>query len=1055
MLSGSAPADTDGRLGLFDARISPDGTRAAFTWAGDVWIADLGTGSCTRLTDNVAFDHNPAWFPDGRRIAFSSNRDGNDDVYSAPVAGGEPTRHTWHGADDVVMDVAPDGEHILFRSARELHSYDIYEVDTHGGLEHAITKDTSRNFEARYSPDGSSIVVSRGIFDWKRRFYHGSADPDLYVMDRDGRNMRWVENAYDGLDYWPAYGPGGSSIYFVSDRDGCENVYGIPAAGGPAVQLTAYRDRPVQFLSVSPTGRVLYVQDFKLRSFQLPEGSEISGPMSAATIELSCATETKRSQEVRLDIADSVTEMEISPTGAYLALIVRGDLFVVPLHDPDQPAPLGDTRYWEAIRVTETPSREQYVAWHPDGDRVALVSDRDGNQEVYEIDLRTKEWTRITRSAEEEWMPKYSPDGTKLAYYRGNTDLIVRDLASGAEHKIAHDLFVFLPFIGPFGWSPDNRFIAFTGNDQVYTGEVFIAPIQPDGTGEAPVNITRHHDNDEFAGWASDRKSLYFLSRRDAEMGLEGYGWWRDGQTLYSVPLRSLPAPRSDVLEFPDDNGQQAEQSSVVTIDFERIEERAIPVSPTRGGGSHAVLSPDCTTYVYESSALGQRALWSVGFEGGKATRIADTPEGVDDVEWIPDNRGVIFLSGGKLRAWIKGSGEVLNVPTTGRLTVDLRAERHEMVMETGRMLRNHFYDANMHGIDWDRALGLYAPLAEDAATPEEFYLLIMELLGELNASHLGCYGPGSSEGIGANVAELGLEFDPGTSGPGLHVTYVLPRGPADYADTKVQVGEWVMKIDGTDVSTSMNYWSLLDDLASRTTVLTVAPDQTGANAREVAIGPIPHDAGNRRQLSWSSAEYKAWADGVRQHVDEVSGGRVGYVHIPYMGGGPLEEFAREVFAENAEKEALIIDIRWNGGGNIHENLLDILSRPQFAWSEPRDGSRIQQPSRRWGRPTVLLINERSTSDSEIFPDGFRALHLGTIIGEATAGAVIGTEEFTLIDGRTGIRLPMEGWYTLSGANMENLGIQPDIRVVNDLNDIRDGIDDQLDTAVQYLLERL
>jgi tricorn protease len=341
LVSSSSSGAVGSQLAIFDARISPDGTKAAFTYAGDIWVAELADGSCNRITDHVAFDHCPAWFPDGQRIAFSSNRDGNDDVYSVAVSGGEPTRHTWHGADDVVMDVAPDGEHILFRSAREIHSIDLYEVDTHGGLERAVTQDTSRNFEARYSPDGSQIVVTRGIMNWLRRGYHGSGDTDLYVMNRDGTNMHWVENGYDGLDYWPAWGSDGS-IYFVSDRDGCENVYAIPSTGGPARQLTDYADRPVQFLSVAGTGKLMYVQDFQLRCLSTDTNGAVGQP---ETVELNCATEPKRSQDIRLDIEGSITEMEVSPDGSYVAVIARGDLFMIPLHDPDQPEPLGDVRY--------------------------------------------------------------------------------------------------------------------------------------------------------------------------------------------------------------------------------------------------------------------------------------------------------------------------------------------------------------------------------------------------------------------------------------------------------------------------------------------------------------------------------------------------------------------------------------------------------------------------------------------------------------------------------------------------------------------------------------
>ena len=1047
--AGSAGATPDGRMAIFDARISPDGNLVAFSWSGDIWVADVGSGDCRRVTDHVAYDHHPAWFPGSDRLAFSSNRDGNDDVYSVSINGGEPTRHTWHDANDVVQDVAPDGEHILFSSSRWLFSIDLYEVDIHGGLERPITHDTSRNFEARYSPDGESIVVSRGIFDWTRRAYNGSGDTDIYVMDRSGLNMRWVENGYDGIDYWPAII--GDSIYFVSDRDlGKENVFRIPRNGGPAQRLTDFRDRPVLFLSVANTGRICFIQDFKLWVMD----SDQSPPRP---IDLDCSTEPKHNQEVRLDIAGSVTEMALSPLGTHLAVIARGELFIIPLHDPNEPAPLGDERYWQAVRITETPSREQYVAWHPDGDRVALSSDRDGNYEIYEIDLRTLEWTRLTTTEEDEITPQYSPDGKSLAFYRGNTDLVVMDLQSQKSRTLAKSTFVFLPWIGPYQWSPDGRWIAYTAPDPSFAGEVFIASAAVDDPG--PVNITVHHDNDILGGWAPDGKSVYFMSRRNYEVGLEGYGWWWEGGTLHSIPLQNEPPPASDVL-FPaktenEDKTEGDESAPPVDIDFKRIDERAWQVTHIRGGGDKVALSPDGKTYVFESNALGGRALWSVPFEGGDPTQIASLPDSADDIEWLPDGRGVIYLSANRIEFWDKDSGKVMPVPTTGRLTVDLNKERREMVYETGRVFGNHFYDPRMHGYDWNLIVSEYAPLAEETATGEEFMLLMKMMFGEIDASHTGAYTGGSSEGIGMGCADLGLEFDPTTTPPGLLVTYVLPRGPADYDETRIEPGEWVLSIDGVDVSPADNFWALLDDAVSRTTVLKVASDQAGTDARDVSLLPMTRGWASQFHESWGEAEYETWVERNRARVEEMSNGKIGYVHIQAMGGSRLERFARELFAENMDKDALIVDIRWNPGGNIHEYLLDILGHTQFGWSRPRDADWTPQPSQIWSKPTVLLINERSSSDSEIFPQGFRTLGLGTIIGETTLGAVIGTEEYTLIDGTTGIRLPMEGWYAMDRTNLENYGVPPDIRVVNDLNHIRDGVDDQLEYAVRHLLDQL
>jgi tricorn protease len=252
-----------------------------------------------------------------------------------------------------------------------------------------------------------------------------------------------------------------------------------------------------------------------------------------------------------------------------------------------------------------------------------------------------------------------------------------------------------------------------------------------------------------------------------------------------------------------------------------------------------------------------------------------------------------------------------------------------------------------------------------------------------------------------------------------------------------------------------MNYWALLDDTVDRTTILKVASDQEGTDAREVSLAPVSWSGGNPLTTPYYNMLYMDWVEQKRAVVDIQSDNLIGYIHIPIMYGDQLEQFARDLYSKSYDKEALIIDVRFNSGGNIHEQLLDILSRPQFAWAGTRDDELRPQPSQRWDRPIVLLINEDSFSDAEIFPAGFRALGLGTIIGQTTAGGVIGTWNIALVDGVTVIRIPKRGWYTMDDENMENLGIEPDIRVVQDLNHIRDGIDDQLNYAITYLMDRI
>ena len=1061
-------ATEDGRLVLFSPKISPDGTRVAFSHEGDIWIANIDSGECTRLTDHVAHETRPVWFPDSNRVAFYSNRDSSGDIYSIPVSGGIPERHTWHGGD-VPLDVSPDGEHILFRSWRRMYSIDLYEVDTHGGLERPITRDEMYNREARYSADGESIAVCRGGMSWVRRHYNGSNSTGIYVMNRDGSDPHWIDNDYDGLDYWPTWSPDDEYIYFVSDRDlGCENLFRIPSEGGSAERLTRFNDRPVRYPSVSDTGRICFEQDFRLWVMDGPE----SRPRE---VRLQIADEPKYSQEIRTDISGSITEFQLSPDGSLMALIARGELYISQHPNPDDTAPMGDTRFWESVRITNNASRERFVTWHPDGDRVALVSDKEGNQEIFEIDLRNNEWTRLTRTPEDEAGPDYSPDGNFLSYLRGNRELVVRNLESEDDRTVVDALLVYFPYWGNFFWSPDSQWLAYTLNDARYSGDIYILPISEDGSGDESVNITLHHDSEELMGWSDDGENIYFVSNRRAVIGLESYGSWGGDTGIYNVPLRRVPPPRSDVLEFSEieeeeseeesseeeteeseENGDEAEaeeEEERSVIHFDRIDERERLISPTRGTGWSAALSPDGTTFVYVSNALGSNSIWSVPFEGGSATRLTDCGT-CNYLQWTSDSNGFYYLDGRTVKYSSK-SGSVMNVPTRGRLTVDLAAERLQMITETGRVLRNNFYDPDMHGIDWEAHVEYYTPLVVETTDSEDFELLMDMLFGELDASHLGFRGGSSREGTDFERAWLGMDFDPNTTGPGLLITRVWPRGPADYEEIEIEAGEWVLKINGTDVSTSNNYHALLDDERDRTTVLEVASDRDGTDSREVVLGAGWGFDGSPLPL-YDGAYYLDWVEEKRETVHAESDSRIGYIHLPNMMGTPLEQFTRELFSENMDREALIIDIRWNTGGNIHEALLDILSRPQFGWNQNRDmPQRIEQPTRRFDRPIVVLINERSFSDAEIFPAGIRALDLATLIGETTAGGVIGTVNIGLVDGVRSIRVPRVGWFTLEGENMENYGVEPDIRVVNELAHIREGIDDQLNAAIEFLLNEI
>jgi tricorn protease len=368
------------------------------------------------------------------------------------------------------------------------------------------------------------------------------------------------------------------------------------------------------------------------------------------------------------------------------------------------------------------------------------------------------------------------------------------------------------------------------------------------------------------------------------------------------------------------------------------------------------------------------------------------------------------------------------------------------MFDEGWRLLREQFYDEKMHGVDWDAMREKYRPLIEHVAAKEDFYALVSMMLGELNASHLGIGGPTVS---GPETAYLGVWFDPEHRGPGVKISAVLKNSPADRDESRLNVGEFILAIDGVEVSNNEQIWDALADKAGRVVELLVNDKPTKEGARTVKIKPI-----NRGQ--WSNLLYEDWVEKRKRMVDEWSNGRIGYIHIQAMSQSELRKFEREFYAEVVgKKEALIIDVRFNGGGRIHDELLSILKRRLYALEQYRGTPPFTQPFQVWQKPTVVLINEFSASDAEIFPKAFRDLGLGKLVGVPTYGGVIGTYNVTLIDGTTFFRVPVTGWRTLDGVNLENYGVKPDILVEHSPEDNSNENDLQLKMAVELLLKEL
>ncbi len=1012
--------------------LSPDGSKIAFSYLGDIWVVPAEGGMATRLTVHPAHDIRPKFSPDGKWIAFNSNREGNYDIYLMPAFGGKPKRLTFHSADDILGDWSPDGKWIVFSSNRDHQFLQIYLLEVETGYVRRLTNDETNLRSPTFSSDSRYIVFCRGGVSWWRKSYRGSANSEIWrlpiTIDGDRITTGKMERLtyYEGNDWFPMVAPDGT-LYFVSDRDGIFNLWRLKEAQskksgtneGRVEKVTKHADR-VLYPSMSCDGRfIVYEHDFSL--WILPTGG---GEPKRLTIYAPSDEQQNRLQ--RLNLTSQASEFALSPDGKQIAFVVRGEIFVVSAE-----------KGGEAKRITDHPYRDFDIDWSPDGRKLAFISERDGNREVYIVDVQTRKLKRLTNTPEaSESNPKWSPTGNYVAFIRNpfGKQICWVDVNTGEEKVVIEG-----PLIGEFAWSPDSRWICFNRrNSANNVTDLYIVP----WNGGEPVNVTRQPYWNESILWTKDGKHILFRGNRT-----------EDNTDIFVLPLER---PKEKLEEEERERGRRAEEEKKVKegeknlpevkIDFTDIHKRIRRLTMTTFDEGSFAVTPDSKTVIFVASPVDQPEIWSIPIEGGSMTRLISGVS-ASQLQFSPDGNRLYFLStGGTVRYLVRPANTIGSVNFTARLVVDRTVELQHMFDEGWRLLKEQFYDEKMHGVDWEAMREKYRPLIEHVALKEDFYALVSMMLGELNASHLGI---GGSTVSGPSTAYLGVWFDPEHKGPGVKIAEVLKNSPADREGSKLNVGEFILAIDGVDVSNNEQIWETLADKSGRVVELLVNDKPKKEGARTVKIKPID-------QRQWSDLVYEVWVEKRKQMVDEWSGGRIGYIHIRAMSQSELRKFEREFYADVVgKKDALIIDVRFNRGGHIHDELLSILKRRLYALRQYRGTPPFTQPFQVWQKPTIVLINEFSASDAEIFPKAFRDLGLGKLVGVPTYGGVIGTFNVTLIDGMTFFRVPVTGWRTLDGVNLENYGVKPDIFVEHSPEHNANGIDLQLETAVKELLKAI
>ena len=990
---------------------SPDGKKISFSYYGDIWTADISGSKAERLTVSSGYDGRSFWSPDGKWIAFSTARWGSGDICIIVADGSEPAKRlTYHSAYDGVYGWTPDSKYVIFYSWRYELRPVLYKILIDGGLPIPVTNFSA--YHVYFMPEGDQIYYVRGGTSWWRRHYKGGANQEIWMKSLpDGISKKITD--FQGRDAYPMYSKVDDKLYFLSNRDKTSvgNLWRMDPDGMSPVQVT-FESEDIHFPAISANGEVItYECDGNIFAYRIRTGEK-------KKLDFDVIEDHKENICERKSFASNATDFALSADEAELAFIVHGDIFVMQIKD-------GGSE--KVVRVTDTPFIEKYVSWHPEEEKLIYSSNEDGDMDIYTVVPATEEvfyddfifkTDKILDTKETEVKATYSPDGTKIAYFKNKGELYVMDQRAGTDIKVCPENDVLW-----IDWSPDSKWLTFSRTTLGWREDIFV--VRANGS-ERPINISNHPNDDYKPMWSSDGRRIAFGSR-DAIGNL----WMKFVFLLDEDKDKTEDELKNDTTD----------NNVVVNIDFEDIEYRIQEVAQVQGWYNIVDQSPDGKQFVIYANNQDSRDIWTVDWFGKDLKRITKNNVGPRKFTISKDKKDIYYLSrSGNL--FIASITSVLSKPLAFNVQMNINKyeEQEQVFKEAWWALKDGFYDSDFHGVDWDEMYDKYKNLAMHMRTTRDFHSVVSMMIGELNASHLGIYESGQSR---ETTGEIGIIYDPEYQGDGIRVMEVIAGSPADAVDVNIKPDDIITAINGKKIRQNDNFFTWLTNKNNKEVMLTIL---RGSKERYVKVKLIsPWPLYRLIQESWVKAN--------NDYVHKKSNDKIGYLYIASMGGSNLKQFETDLYKE-MDKQGLIIDIRYNGGGSIHDELINILRRTSYMYSMERDGDKNYASLFRWDKPTVVLINEFCYSDAEIFPAAFKELKLGKLIGVPTFGAVIGTNDIHLLDGSI-FRVPGTGWFLLTGENLENSPVEPDIYVENRPEEDGSSNDHQLTKAIEVLLEQI
>ncbi len=1063
-------------LWLRYSAISPDGKTILFNYKGDIYSVASEGGTAVPLTISESFEFSPVWSKDGKSIAFASDRYGNFDVFVMPSSGGEAKRLTYHSGNEIPSSFTADNKAVLFSAYRQdlvtnaqfpiSLINELYSVPVSGGKVSQVL--TTPALNATLNKTGDKIIYDdiKGYENLWRKHHTSSVTHDIWVYDLNAKTYTQLSQ-FKGEDRNPVFDSNDNDFYYLNEQSGSFNVV-KSSLSDPSknVAITHFTKNPVRFLTCAADNSLCFGYDGEV--YTLKPGGE------PRKIKINIANDGRTPVEQNVQVNEKFTEAKLSPNGKEFAYIFRGEIFVSSIDG-------GITK-----RITNTPWQERSVSFSPDGRTLVYAAEKENSWNIYTSAITRKEEPYfylstvlkeepVIATEAEEYQPAFSPDGKEVAYLENRVVLKVVNLASKQSRTImsADKNYSYADGDQYYKWSPDGKWFAvqFGYPERVQAPEVGI--VAADGKSEIH-NLTLSGYDDFSPKWVMDGKVLIWSSDREGTREQSGnpvsgdvYAMFFAKETFDRFNLskeefallkenegkdKKEKKEAEEKAKSTDKKAKSAPEVKVekdslkkeIVIDWENLTDRKKKLTPYTSSASDFILSKDGEKLYYLTEFDKDNDLWVTELRT-KETKLM-TKLGIKNasMELSPDGKFIFVLADGKtLKIDIETSkSEPLKV--SGEMVLDQTAERNYIFDHAWRQLKEKFYVEDLQGVDWDYYYKVYHKFLPYITNNYDFAEMLSEMLGEMNASHTGS-GYRNNQPNTDQTSTLGLFYDYNYTGKGLAVAEVIIGGPLDKASSRIKKGNIIEKIDG-QLPDSIDFYQLLNRKVEKPTLLSVYDPVTKTRWDET-VKPI--SAGEENELL-----YKRWVDNRRKEVDLLSGGKIGYIHVRAMNDGSMRTVFEEALGRNIGKDAIIVDTRFNGGGNIHEQLSDFLSGKKYIDIIPHGQYIGSEPYDKWVKPSIVLIGESNYSDAHLFPVAYKIKGVGKTLGMPVPGTGTFVWWETQIDPTLYFGIPMGGWRTADGKFCENNQMEPDIKIHNDADILSAGRDQQIEAAVKELMKK-